>query len=211
MTTEEKNTKQKILEVADSLFAKNGFEGTSVRDIATMADVNLAAINYHFKNKENLYWKVFDYNYEIIQSGIEEVGKEEISTAELACEVLKFFINNGSAITNTFKIFFAGNIAIPDESIDVDKEEHFGPPGQKVFFEKIKNDLDGNVTDNGRRWATKMIFSQLVHFGVVLNTPIMKSKCQTELDLSPEAMGQAIYHSAQAHLAYLKNNPDIFS
>ena len=56
-------TKEKILQTANRLFAKYGFGSTSIRDIATEAEVNLAAVNYHFKNKDNLYWEVFEYNF----------------------------------------------------------------------------------------------------------------------------------------------------
>jgi len=46
--------KEKILEVAEELFAEKGFEGTSVRDIAQKADVNIAMISYYFGSKEKL-------------------------------------------------------------------------------------------------------------------------------------------------------------
>jgi AcrR family transcriptional regulator len=48
------DTKSKILDTAEKLFGMNGFEGTSLRDITTAADVNLAAINYHFQSKDSL-------------------------------------------------------------------------------------------------------------------------------------------------------------
>ncbi|MEJ5055648.1 TetR/AcrR family transcriptional regulator [Sphingobacterium sp. MYb382] len=49
------NQKQlEILDIAETLFAKNGFEGTSVRDIAKLAGINVAMINYYFESKENL-------------------------------------------------------------------------------------------------------------------------------------------------------------
>ncbi|ADY51877.1 transcriptional regulator, TetR family [Pseudopedobacter saltans DSM 12145] len=49
------NAKQKeILLVAEDLFAKNGFDGTSVRDIAQEAGINVAMINYYFGSKEGL-------------------------------------------------------------------------------------------------------------------------------------------------------------
>lgn len=49
------NTKQnEILLVAEDLFAKNGFDGTSVRDIAQEAGINVAMINYYFGSKEGL-------------------------------------------------------------------------------------------------------------------------------------------------------------
>ena len=48
------DTKQKILVTARKLFAQKGFDGTSVRDISRDADVNVAAINYHFNGKRQL-------------------------------------------------------------------------------------------------------------------------------------------------------------
>jgi AcrR family transcriptional regulator len=47
-------TKQRILDVAEELFADQGFGGTSLRAIITAADVNLAAVHYHFRSKEAL-------------------------------------------------------------------------------------------------------------------------------------------------------------
>ncbi len=44
-----------ILEAAEQLFFEKGFEGTSVRDIATKANVNLAMISYYFGSKEKLF------------------------------------------------------------------------------------------------------------------------------------------------------------
>ena len=55
MTDQSTDTKQKIMEVARVLFANQGFEGTSVREIAKAAEVNIASVNYHFSNKENLF------------------------------------------------------------------------------------------------------------------------------------------------------------
>ena len=52
-------TKQKILDVAEQLFAEKGISATSVRNIVTEAGVNLAAIHYHFGSKEALIRDVF--------------------------------------------------------------------------------------------------------------------------------------------------------
>jgi AcrR family transcriptional regulator len=47
--------KTHIIETAIELFAEKGFEGTSIRDLATKADVNVAMINYYFGSKEKLF------------------------------------------------------------------------------------------------------------------------------------------------------------
>jgi AcrR family transcriptional regulator len=48
------STKNKILDAADVLFADKGFNGTSLREITSQANVNLAAVNYHFGSKKEL-------------------------------------------------------------------------------------------------------------------------------------------------------------
>ncbi len=48
------STKNKILDAAESLFAEHGFNGTSLREITSKAEVNLAAVNYHFGSKKEL-------------------------------------------------------------------------------------------------------------------------------------------------------------
>jgi AcrR family transcriptional regulator len=59
MTTTHFNTKDRILGAAEELFAQYGFSGTSLRQVTSRADVNIAAVNYHFGSKENLVNEVF--------------------------------------------------------------------------------------------------------------------------------------------------------
>ena len=47
-------TKDKILDTAERLFAENGFDATSLRTITAEAKVNLAAVHYHFHGKDSL-------------------------------------------------------------------------------------------------------------------------------------------------------------
>ncbi|EGR4359874.1 TetR/AcrR family transcriptional regulator [Vibrio cholerae] len=48
------STKEKILDVAEGLFAEYGFNDTSLRTITSKAGVNLASVNYHFGDKKTL-------------------------------------------------------------------------------------------------------------------------------------------------------------
>lgn len=52
-------TSGKILRAAQKLFALRGFDGVTMRAIASEAGVNLASIVYYFENKEGLYLAVF--------------------------------------------------------------------------------------------------------------------------------------------------------
>ena len=59
MATTHFSTKDRILGAAEELFAQFGFSGTSLRQVTSRADVNIAAVNYHFGSKENLVNEVF--------------------------------------------------------------------------------------------------------------------------------------------------------
>jgi len=48
-------TRSKIIKAAVRIFAEDGYDGASIRHIVAKADVNQAAINYHFGSKEGLY------------------------------------------------------------------------------------------------------------------------------------------------------------
>ena len=58
MTEEKQKTKDRLLDAAESLFASKGFDEVSIRELAAEAGVNVAAVNYHFQGKENLFQQV---------------------------------------------------------------------------------------------------------------------------------------------------------
>ncbi|MFT4144174.1 MAG: TetR family transcriptional regulator [Mobilitalea sp.] len=56
----EPDTKLKIIRAAKKLFAQNGFDGTSTRDIVSVAGANISLISYYFGSKENLFCALFE-------------------------------------------------------------------------------------------------------------------------------------------------------
>ena len=55
------DTRQKLIDVAGQLFSEKGFEATTVREVCQLAGVNIAAIHYHFGDKERLYIEAVKY------------------------------------------------------------------------------------------------------------------------------------------------------
>ena len=66
-TRPSKVTRNRIIKAAARIFAEHGYEGASVRRIVAKADVNQAAINYHFGSKEGLYRAVLQMALEALQ------------------------------------------------------------------------------------------------------------------------------------------------
>ena len=75
--------RETIIESAIKLFSNKGFEGTSVRDIAADAGVNVAMINYYFGSKEKLFESVVEYRASFLRSVFSElVNNKELSLIE---------------------------------------------------------------------------------------------------------------------------------
>jgi AcrR family transcriptional regulator len=66
-TRPSKVTRNRIIKAAAPIFAEHGYEGASIRRIVAKADVNQAAINYHFGSKEELYRAVLRMALEALQ------------------------------------------------------------------------------------------------------------------------------------------------
>jgi len=70
----EAEARERILLSAERLFAAKGFAGTTVRDIAKAADLNLAMIHYYFGNKDGLYRAIFEQNVSAVQRMLSEAA-----------------------------------------------------------------------------------------------------------------------------------------
>ena len=55
------DTRERLLEAAGDVFSESGFRAATVRDIVSRAGANIAAVNYHFGDKEGLYAAVLQY------------------------------------------------------------------------------------------------------------------------------------------------------
>lgn len=111
------------------LFAEQGFEATTVREIAAAAKVNLALINYHFDSKDGLLREIMEQRAQLMQerireiaadTGIDEAAKisliitqyvEKILTHHTFYKVLlqELFMKNRNHLRDNTLDLFAGN------------------------------------------------------------------------------------------------------
>ncbi len=82
-----------IMEAAEELFAEKGFDGTSVRDVAKEAGVNLAMISYYFGSKEKLMESLFKYRGAFIKLQLESmIENKELSSLEKVYALIDNYI-----------------------------------------------------------------------------------------------------------------------
>ncbi len=106
--------REEILLVAERLFGDNGFDGTSVRDIAQHANVNLAMISYYFGSKEKLLEALLEQraNYTILEA----LNKDESLTPwEKIDRVIDFYVDKIMSNLCLHNIMQQGNNSRSDE------------------------------------------------------------------------------------------------
>jgi AcrR family transcriptional regulator len=86
--------KAHILNTAMELFAEKGFEGSSIRDLAARADVNVAMINYYFGSKEKLFESMVAYKASYTRGALDEIVKNTaLSYIEKIDAIIDTYIN----------------------------------------------------------------------------------------------------------------------
>ena len=95
------STKDRILGAAEELFAQFGFSGTSLRQVTSRADVNIAAVNYHFGSKENLVNEVF-------RRRMDEMSENRLSA-------LKVAVDAGSGLESILAAFVEPALAMAQD------------------------------------------------------------------------------------------------
>ena len=104
----QKDTIDRILDAAEALFAERGFAETSLRTITSTANVNLAAVNYHFGSKKALIQAVFVRFLEPFADSLTlRLDDAEASTKELSLDDLLVLLSkailsaHGDDVTRT--------------------------------------------------------------------------------------------------------------
>lgn len=163
MTDQSTDTKLKIMDAARELFAAHGFEGTSIRDIAKAADVNVASVNYHFSSKDNLILEVLRQGYAECSNDFKRWYEESDRNLEetLIC-FWRQMIERSADLISHFKMMMSSqhNHKVMAQGTE---DEFIGPPGGKVVCEALVKEVGVQIADEDLHWALKTLFSHVVH------------------------------------------------
>lgn len=138
-TSEERESRKRILACAKSEFAERGFEGARMAEIAHKAQVNKALIHYYYKSKELLYFEVIKniFGYTDIEIPIpvpEYSGKLALTPSQKLYVVLYFMANSHlkGADPETIKLFF-WEIAEGEKYLNYFMEKYTAPRHIKLL------------------------------------------------------------------------------
>jgi AcrR family transcriptional regulator len=131
-----------IMETAELLFAEKGFNGTSVRDIAEKASVNLAMISYYFGSKDKLLEAIFAYRGESIKLKLESmIENKELGALEKMNWLIDHYIDKVMSQQCFTRIMAREQVM-----------NHTGVIGQLIFQMKKRNqELIGRLIHDGQK------------------------------------------------------------
>jgi AcrR family transcriptional regulator len=206
------DTKTKILKVAFELFGKFGFDGTSVRAIAAQAEVNISAVNYHFKNKENLYWEIMVQMFLDLEAEIKKFHENSSSIAELGMRTFEYFRTEKYMLKNAMKMMMTEGIPFPD---DVEQlkvlNNPMGPPGGIYFAKAIQREVPYELSREGLLWGVKATFGSVFHWGFMCCTETcLEDGPGADPLRSVEQVAKDVELMMLSAIDFLKNNQNRF-
>ncbi len=163
--------RDRILDEAEILFAEKGFHAVTVREITHSAHCNLAAVNYHFGTKENLYLEVFRERWIPRATRVRAAFQEAVSNgngkniAEIVHALALSFIQG--PLTDDERLrhsqLMIREMAMPTAALDLLVEEVMEP-----FFGEVAESL-GPLMEEGAEKERVMlnilsVFSMVIYF-----------------------------------------------
>jgi AcrR family transcriptional regulator len=166
------DTRSRLIDAASELFAERGFHATTARDIARRAGVNLAAGNYHYGSKKELYLEVLRAQFAAVgQRLARRGGKPPGSIKRLSREDAALLLRRRIAAMLEMLIgpppmlhgaLMQREMADPSEAMPIVVEEFVRPMSEEM--ERIVARLAPDLSSDELRLTVISIISQTVFY-----------------------------------------------
>lgn len=165
------DTKSKILDAAEALFAECGFDAATVKDITNRAGVRLSAVNYHFESKAILFEKVVERRTTVqtsrileslrlvMESGLDGEKKLHAMVEILVDQVIRDWYDSEEGWRNYYRIM-ARSLLIGIQASSVTHEDF--NPAAKFYVSAVKETFPG-TDDYLANLSVILMFSNLLY------------------------------------------------
>ena len=168
---ERADTKTRILDAAEKLFGKKGFEATSLRDITAEAQVNLAAVNYHFQSKDSLIDAVIARRIEPVNQRRLQMLEEAGSDPTLE-NILRAFLAPVLELNEEAVVPLMGRVLAESNQFFLDRvyKKHLQPVGRRFSEQLAKAVPDLPVSERlWRLYFTAGVMTHIMSWSHVLS------------------------------------------
>lgn len=178
ISTPTTDTKTQILDVTERLIAEKGFAGTTLRNIASKADANLAAVHYHFGSKEELLRAVIRRIAQpVVARQLEMLNQLQQKTAAPSVEYLLTafltppfeIIIGGESARRIARIQFMGRCRTEPEPVQSLAGEEFSTSKESFLdgFQRVLPDQSRSQLD----WKLDLVIAVLINVQVQAGRP----------------------------------------
>ena len=200
-------TRQQVLEAAGEVFAEVGFREATVREICRRAAANVAAVNYHFGDKEGLYAAVFGFaqqkafeKYPFLPEAASDAPADKLR-AFIRSFLLRIFDNGPAA---WFGKMMLREMIEPTAALDVLLKKRLQPMAAQLRH--IISEILGCASDDEKtRLCSLSVVSQCVFYQHCRH---VISRMFPEQRLDATAVNQLADHICRFSLAALQNLTD---
>jgi AcrR family transcriptional regulator len=194
--------REHILITAEELFGEKGFDGTSVRDIAQSAGVNLAMISYYFGSKEKLLEALVEFRAGYVYGILEELNMDQsLSPWDKIDRLVDFYVDRILNNLRFHNIMYQESTAVRSDEIK-----------DKIIAIKMRNlDAITRIIVDGQQ---KKLFRQVdipMTVGTIMGTISSYTQSRTyscnilaiKEDMSDEEFRLKLAPRLKAHLKHL--------
>jgi len=197
-------TREKLLEVAGSIFAKRGYQAATIREICAGAEANIAAINYHFGDKLGLYTEVLQQSVRAaqliaVQNTLDpNTPPEDILRALIRARLRSI---SGGDLPGWHSRLLAHELAQPTPAL-----RHLIDKVSRPIYRRLLELIGGMVglppNDENTRLCAISVVGQVLAY--VLPGPLL-SELWPGLKMTPEQVVRIADHIADFSLSYIQD------
>ena len=201
------NDKQiEILQVAENLFAVQGFDGTSVRDIAKSANINIAMISYYFGSKEKLLEALILYRISDMRLQMENLYREDLTPIEKIDRLIELYIQRIHQNKGMYQIIHF-EISSGKRIINCDAFNEMKKNNLEVLKNIIKEGQDKNIFNKDVNVVLLPTTIMGTYFHFQMNKPFFKDILNliTQEDINKYVYNELTIHIKQTIKALLTN------
>jgi AcrR family transcriptional regulator len=168
------HTREKILETAEQLFADQGFAATSLRQIIGKAEVNLAAVHYHFGSKESLLDELVHRKAEPVNqerlARLNRLEAQSVSKPPTIEEILAAFFAPTADIAAANPLFVRVMGRVHSEGLMPGiVQKHFLPTAQR-FISALRRAIP-HLPESEFHWRVHFMMGAMAH--TMCGTPLL--------------------------------------
>jgi AcrR family transcriptional regulator len=194
-------TRAKLLEAAGQVFAEYGFKSATVREICTRAGVNVAAVNYYFGDKAELYEEVLRQAVFAAHDAPMRAALNDMEPRQALRRAIRYMVAklcSASRPSWTMRIM-AHEMAQPTPALARVVDEIIGP-NYTMLRRVIGRILDLPPDHEKTRLCAHSVIGQVLHY---CHAKPVIARLWPDLKMTEESMDHIAQHIADFSLAHL--------